>query len=87
MRVLLSVLVATSIVVAVQCAPRYYKYNDEKADAAPRYYKYNDEKADAAPRYYKYYDEKADADVKDAPDAPEAPAKEIPASDAQKKAD
>ena len=31
MRVLLSVLVATSIAVAVQCASRYYKYKDEKA--------------------------------------------------------
>ena len=34
MSVLLNLLLATTTVVGVQCAPRYYRYEDGKADAA-----------------------------------------------------
>ena len=45
MSVLLNLLLATTTVVGVQCAPRYYRYEDGKADTAPRSYK-------DAPFYY-----------------------------------
>ena len=73
MSVLLNLLLATTTVVGVQCAPRYYRYEDGKADAANRYYLYEGyydyEKTppphkDASvikPRYYRYEDGKVKA--------------------------
>ena len=81
MSVLLSLLVATAIAVGVQSAPRYYTYEDGKADAAPRYYTYEDGKATPAKDSLATNASAKDISAKDASTA------DVPTTDALKKAE